>query len=124
VNVNQALVVAGAHGVADEFALQTLSHHFESLEDPNTPASLIARLAALGVPADEVEVALADPTIDEQNARRTAAAGPGSVPRFQVRCSRGTSSSSVSSGMSEDLAVSQPGGPTSPAYFEALFRRC
>lgn len=117
VDVNAALELAQRHGVGLEFVEETLSQHFEYLENPNDAEALRSRLANLGIPKDEVEAALSDPGRQDRNIKRTEAARAllrgGGVPNFQLRCDGG-----------EDLCQSAEGGPTSPAYFERLFSEC
>eukprot|EP00931_Biecheleriopsis_adriatica_P066099 TRINITY_DN40512_c0_g1_i1.p1 TRINITY_DN40512_c0_g1~~TRINITY_DN40512_c0_g1_i1.p1 ORF type:complete len:234 (-),score=31.04 TRINITY_DN40512_c0_g1_i1:92-793(-) len=118
VDVNTALTIAQRHGVAEAFAEQMLSRHFEHLENPNDHSQLKERLVALGVPAGEIEAELSDPSRSLRNQERTASARSlpsfqGSVPHFVIRCNGG-----------EDLCLTTPGGPTSPQYFEQLFSAC
>lgn len=115
-DVNAALALAQRHGVAEEFVLQTLSQHFEQLENPNDSAALGDRLQALGVPRAELEAALSDPEKASENERRTREARAvlrGGVPQFEVRC-----------GGQQDLTAMAPGGPTSPEYFDRIFEAC
>eukprot|EP00927_Polykrikos_kofoidii_P017581 TRINITY_DN18024_c0_g1_i1.p1 TRINITY_DN18024_c0_g1~~TRINITY_DN18024_c0_g1_i1.p1 ORF type:complete len:229 (+),score=43.40 TRINITY_DN18024_c0_g1_i1:80-766(+) len=116
-DVNTALELAQRHNVAEPFVLETLSRHFEQLENPNEPVALRERLEALGVPGDDVIVALADPARAARNQERTHSARSllrgGGVPHFCVMCGSGKN-------MCEDV----PGGPTSPEYFERLFAKC
>merc|ERR1719330_2195203 len=109
IDVNAALSLAQRHGVAEDFVLQTLSRHFEHLENPNDRAALGDRLEALGVPQEELQAALEDPEKAAVNERRTSEARAvlrGGVPQFEVRC-----------GSEQDLTLAAPGGPTSPEYF-------
>jgi len=116
VNVNAALELAQLHGVAESFVLQTLSRHFEHLENPNDSSALRSRLENLGVPVEEIDAALTDADRIARNRERTRAARlllRGGVPQFEVRC-----------GGSVDLCAAAAGGPTSPVYFERIFHLC
>ncbi|CAE8606577.1 unnamed protein product [Polarella glacialis] len=117
VEVNTALVLAQRHGVAEAFVAETLSRHFEHLEDPNDAPKLRARLQALGIPEHDIDSAVSDPLRATRNEERTSAVRAGlrgGVPQFEVR----------SSSTGDDLCASVPGGPTSPMYFERLFDFC
>lgn len=116
IDVNAALSLAQRYGVAEAFVLQTLSQHFEHLENPNDRAAMGDRLEALGVPREVLEAALADPKKAAENERRTREARAvlrGGVPQFEVRC-----------GSEQDLTLAARGGPTSPEYFKDIFESC
>ena len=122
--VNNALLVAARHGQGEAFALKILRAHFEELYNPNDPVLLRTILSDLGVPAEEV-VEVLDEAGATQAARNAAwkheahALGVSSVPRFFVTCG---DSHDQCAAAERDGDTS--GGPTSPAYFLASFRRC
>ena len=122
--VNSGLVVAARHGQGEAFALKMLRAHFEELHDPNDPVVLRATLNELGVPAAEVAALLGEAGAT-QAARNAAwkeeahALGVSSVPRFFVTCGDSRDQCAAA-----EHGGDASGGPTSPAYFLAGFRRC
>lgn len=118
VEINTAMDLAQRHGVGEAFAEEMLSRHFENCENPNDLTQLRASLKALGVPEQDIETALGDPDKVRKNDERTALA--------RRRLRNGVPHVEVYFDGSGDLGPKVLWGqsPTSPNYFDALFREC